>query len=58
MNSERLKQIEKIYYAALEISTNQRELFLNESCGADKNLRREVKSPLSFEDTPTEFIDR
>ncbi|MBA4124090.1 MAG: protein kinase [Acidobacteria bacterium] len=57
MDSERLKQIEKIYHAALEIQPDQREAFFKESCGADENLRREVESLLSFENTFDSLID-
>ena len=56
MDSERLKQIEEIYHAALEVSPAKRESFLTEFCGADKNLRREVESLLAFEKTPTNFL--
>jgi len=36
MNAERLKQIEEIYHAALEIPPDKRESFFKEFCGADK----------------------
>ena len=57
MDSERLKQIEKIYHAALEIQPDQREIFFREHCGADEDLRREVESLLSFENTFDSLID-
>jgi serine/threonine protein kinase len=57
MNSERLKQVEEIYHAAVEISPEKRESFFKEFCGADENLRREVESLLSFENTPANFLD-
>ncbi len=57
MNSERLKQIEEIYHAAADTSPDNRESFLNESCGVDESLRREVESLLAFEKTPDNFID-
>ena len=57
MDSERLKQIEKIYHAALEIQPDQREIFFREHCGADENLRREVESLLSFEESSDNFLD-
>ncbi len=49
MNSDRLKQIEKIYHAVVEIQPAEREAFIKKSCGADENLRREVESLLVFE---------
>ncbi len=57
MNSEKLKQIEKIYHAALEIPTDRREAFFNEFCGADDDLRRKVELLLAFEETSEEFLD-
>ncbi len=63
MNAERLKQIEEIYHAALEISPDKRESFFTEICGEDVELRREVESLLVFEkgfdsliDTPPEML--
>ena len=57
MASERLKQIEKIYHAALEIPPAERESFFKISCGADAELRREVESLLAFENTFDSLID-
>ncbi len=57
MDAERLKQIEEIYHAVLEITPAKRESFFKEHCGADENLRREVESLLAFEKTSGNFID-
>ncbi len=57
MDSERLKQVEEIYHAALEIAPAERESFFKESCRADENLRHEVESLLAFENTFDSFID-
>ncbi len=57
MNVERLKQIEEIYHEALKITPDARESFFNESCGADDDLRREVESLLSFENSFDSLID-
>lgn len=56
MNAERLKQVEEIYHAALEILPGERESFFREFCGEDNNLRREVESLLSFENTSDSFL--
>ncbi len=56
MDAERLKRIEDIYHAALEIPAAQRESFLKKNCGEDADLRREVESLLKFETTA--FLDR
>jgi hypothetical protein len=55
VKTERLKQIEEIYHAAVEIPDSERESFFKASCGADVELPREVKSLLTFEKTPTNF---
>ncbi len=57
MDATRLKQIEEIYHAAVEIPLDERESFFKISCGEDENLRREVKSLLSFENTFDSIID-
>jgi len=57
MNAERLKQIEEIYHAALEVSPAERESFFKVSCDTDENLRREVESLLSFENSSDNFLD-
>lgn len=48
MDSERLKQFEEIYHAALEIAPAAREAFLRNRCGDDAQLRHEVESLLRF----------
>ncbi len=57
MNPERLKQIEEIYHAASETRGAERDAFLNEMCGNDNDLRREVESLLSIESSSDAFID-
>lgn len=57
MDSERLKRIEEIYHAALEVRSGEREEFLRNLCGGDTQLHREVESLLAFEDTFDSFID-
>jgi serine/threonine-protein kinase len=57
MDSERLKQVEEIYHAVLEIAPDERESFFKENCRADEELRREVESLLSFENTFDSFLD-
>lgn len=57
MNSERLKQIEEIYHAVLEVPYHLRESFFREHCGEDVELRREVESLLLYEKTFDSVID-
>src|SRR5436190_24073919 len=60
---ERWKEIEAVFEKALELPTNARTAFLEKSCNADDELRREVESLLeshalagSFIDEPTLFM--
>ncbi|HRH45236.1 MAG TPA: protein kinase [Pyrinomonadaceae bacterium] len=57
MKSEKLKQIEEIYHAALEILPAERQAFLDKSCGMDEILRREVESLLSLEVSSEDFLN-
>ncbi len=47
MDAQKLKRIEEIYHAAMEVLPADRLSFLNESCGDDEDLRREVESLLA-----------
>jgi len=47
MTPERWEQIEQLYYAALERDASQRATFLDQACGGDEALRREVESLLA-----------
>jgi serine/threonine protein kinase len=57
MSPERLKKVEEIYHAVLELSPSNRAQFLADSCGEDVELRREVESLLSFEKSFDSVID-
>ncbi len=57
MEAGRLRQIEEIYHAALEVAPAKREAFFKESCGADTDLRREVESLLAVDKTSDGFLD-
>lgn len=57
MSPERLKKVEEIFHAALDLPPKERETFLIESCRDDLELRREVDSLLSFEDSFDSRID-
>ena len=57
MDAKRLKQIEEIYHAALDLSSDKRESFFKANCGEDDELRREIESLLAFEKTFGNFID-
>jgi serine/threonine protein kinase len=50
MAPERWRQIEHLYHTALEHTTERRSAFLEEACGGDDDLRREVESLLQQDD--------
>jgi serine/threonine protein kinase/tetratricopeptide (TPR) repeat protein len=50
MDSERLQQVERLYYAALQHEATERAAFLDKACTGDESLRREVESFLSSSD--------
>src|SRR5262245_47217778 len=56
MKSERWRQIESLYYAALERDTAQRAAFLTEACAGDEELRREVESLLAVHEQAEGFL--
>src|SRR5262245_32968380 len=50
MDRKRWRQIEQIYYAALERESSARTAFLEQACQSDEKLRREVESLLGQTD--------
>lgn len=57
MEAERLKKIEEIYHAVLEIAPVERQVFLREKCGGDNELCEEIESLLAFEKTSGNILD-
>lgn len=57
MTPERLKEVEKIYHAVLEVSPTERDSFLQKFCGGDTELRQEIESLLSYENDFDSLID-
>jgi hypothetical protein len=47
MNPERWRQVEKLYYAALEKPAALRSGFLAEVCGVDSELHHRIESLLA-----------
>lgn len=56
MKPERWKQIERIYYKALELEPDRRESFLDQSCDGDAYLRGEVDALLRGKENAGDFI--
>lgn len=57
MTPERWREIERLYHAALERSTDERAAFLTEACGNDGALRRELDSLLEYRARAGDFIE-
>ncbi len=57
MNAERLKRIEEIFNAAIEIPPSELESLFKESCGTDEELRQKVEALLAVENSPKNFLD-
>ncbi|HST19977.1 MAG TPA: serine/threonine-protein kinase [Blastocatellia bacterium] len=56
MNQERWKRIETLFESAIERDTSERAAFLDEACGGDVTLRREVESLLEHHQPTGKFI--
>jgi len=57
MEPERWQRIERLYHAALEVEESRRPAFLQDACGIDEALRREVEVLLSREKQAEKFMD-
>jgi eukaryotic-like serine/threonine-protein kinase len=57
MGPDRWAQVEKLYHAAAALAREQRVAFLEESCGDDEELRREVESLLARETAAADFLE-
>ena len=56
MNPERWQQIDHVFAAALARPANQRAAWLEETCGEDHDLRREVEALLAAERAAGRFL--
>jgi serine/threonine protein kinase len=57
MKPERWRQIDQLFDAALALEPGQRAAFLDEACGADEDLRKEVETLLASDRQSHIFID-
>ncbi len=58
MYNDRWQKVEQLLSGALSRPADERGLFLDEACGGDPELRREVESLLAWEGRDAEFLDR
>jgi serine/threonine-protein kinase len=57
MKPERWRQVERLYYAALEREPDERSAFLGSACAGDESLRREVASLVAAGDRIGGFME-
>jgi eukaryotic-like serine/threonine-protein kinase len=57
MKPERYKQIEELYHSVVGRKPEERAAFLEQSCGVDEALRREVESLLGYDERAKLFIE-
>jgi eukaryotic-like serine/threonine-protein kinase len=57
MEPERWREIERVYHLAREQPPGPRGAFLEQTCGSDGDLRREVESLLRHADGADEYVD-
>src|SRR5215467_1444992 len=57
MEPERWNRVESLYHSALKVAVNERAAFLKGECHDDDELRKEVESLLSYEDSAADFIE-
>ena len=56
MKPDRWRKVDELFEAALEREPASRAAFLDEVCGEDKELRREVEKMLDFDNQAQDFI--
>jgi TolB-like protein/Flp pilus assembly protein TadD/tRNA A-37 threonylcarbamoyl transferase component Bud32 len=57
MEPERWQRIERLYHAALEVEESRRPAFLQDACGGEEALRREIEVLLSREKRAEKFME-
>ncbi|HEY6448567.1 MAG TPA: protein kinase [Acidobacteriaceae bacterium] len=57
-SSERWKSIESLFHECLDLPAQARPAFLQERCGADLDLRRELEALLKSADEPLEALEQ
>ncbi len=58
MTPERRQQINRLYYAALEVEEKERTSFLDDAFMKDAELRREVQSLLATHQQAGDFLGK
>ena len=56
MKPDRWRKVDQLFEAALEHEPQERAAFLDQACGSDRELRREVEKMLNFDRRAEDFI--
>ena len=56
MKPDRWRKVDELFEAALERKPQDRAAFLDQACGSDRDLRREVEKMLQFDKQAEDFI--
>src|SRR5688572_20133936 len=57
MKPDRWRKVDELFEAALERDRGERAAFLDQACGGDADLRREVEKMLKFDEQAADFIE-
>jgi serine/threonine protein kinase/tetratricopeptide (TPR) repeat protein len=57
MSPERWRDIEELFQTAVELPPDERARFLDEKCGADDDLKREVAKLIASDESASDFIE-
>src|SRR5688572_32283788 len=57
MKPDRWRKVDELFEAALERDREHRAEFLDNACGGDADLRREVEKMLKFDEQAADFIE-
>ena len=55
---EQWRQMEELFYAALDLDAAARPAFLQQACGSNTQLREEIESLLASSEKPMDFVPR
>src|SRR5437763_204305 len=57
MTPERWQRIDEIFQAAVELTAEERAVFVESACAGDDELRREVESLITADEQGLSFVD-
>jgi TolB-like protein/tRNA A-37 threonylcarbamoyl transferase component Bud32 len=56
--ADRWRRLQALFYKALEMEPGARSTFLDENCGGDQELRKEIEGLLDASETPLDFLQK